>query len=51
MSLKKPVPEAEVDLKVRKCLGCRSPFTSAWAGERICPKCKASSSWRSGYAR
>ncbi len=50
MSYKKPVPEGDIDPKVRNCVGCRQPFTSAWAGERICPKCKSSSSWRSGSA-
>ena len=44
----KPEPEREHDPKVRSCLACRQPFTSEWAGERICPKCKHSSSWRMG---
>jgi hypothetical protein len=34
--------------KIRKCLVCRSPFPSAWAGERVCRRCKTSSAWRSG---
>ena len=51
MSYKKPVPEGDIHPKVRNCLACRQPFPSAWAGERICPKCKSSSSWRSGTAR
>jgi hypothetical protein len=34
--------------KTRKCLVCRSPFPSAWAGERICRRCKSTSAWRSG---
>ena len=33
--------------KVRKCLICRDPFPSAWAGERVCRKCKSTSTWRS----
>ncbi len=33
--------------KVRKCLLCRDPFPSAWAGERVCRKCKSTSTWRS----
>ncbi len=33
--------------KVRKCLICRDPFPSSWAGERVCRKCKSTSSWRS----
>ncbi len=50
MSYKKPVPDGDIDPKVRNCLACRRPFESAWAGERICPKCKSSSSWRSRSA-
>ncbi len=56
----KPVPDGDIDPgdidpgdidpKVRNCLACRRPFESAWAGERICPKCKSSSSWRTGSA-
>jgi hypothetical protein len=41
-------PEQIVDQKIRKCLICRSPFPSAWAGERVCRRCKSSSSWKSG---
>ncbi|MFM2129808.1 MAG: hypothetical protein RL477_1354 [Pseudomonadota bacterium] len=48
MSVKKPLPDADVDPKMRTCLACHSPFRSEWAGERICQKCKSSSSWRSG---
>jgi len=33
--------------KIRKCLLCRDPFPSAWAGERVCRKCKSTSTWRS----
>ncbi len=44
----KPAPEMDIDPKVRNCLSCLRPFTSEWAGERICPKCKHSSSWRMG---
>lgn len=48
MSVKKPLPDADVDPKTRTCLACRGSFRSQWAGERICQKCKSSSSWRSG---
>lgn len=59
MQLKSPTPaddadEAEADFerksiaKTRKCLMCGSSFPSAWAGERICRKCKSSSTWRQG---
>jgi hypothetical protein len=33
--------------KTRKCLICRTPFPSAWAGERVCRRCKSTSTWRS----
>ena len=39
---------SQSDPKPRHCLRCRSEFRSEWAGERVCPKCKGSSSWRSG---
>ena len=48
-------PEYEQDVrhdderKTRKCLVCKVPFLSEWAGERICIKCKSSSNWRSGF--
>ena len=48
-------PEYEQDVrrdderKTRKCLVCKAPFLSEWAGERICLKCKSSSNWRSGF--
>ncbi len=52
MENKKPVAdentEPNSEPKLRHCLTCRDSFTSAWAGERICPKCKSSSTWRSG---
>ena len=34
--------------KTRNCLLCKSPFPSAWAGERVCRRCKSTSTWRSG---
>ncbi|MDX1709915.1 MAG: hypothetical protein R3316_02110 [Rhodovibrionaceae bacterium] len=37
--------------KTRKCLRCRERFESEWAGERICPRCKSSQAWKSGYER
>jgi hypothetical protein len=51
MSIKKPGPAEDLDVKVRTCLSCLHPFDSSWAGERICPKCKSSSGWRSGTRR
>jgi len=38
------------NVKERPCLSCESTFTSEWAGERVCKKCKQSSAWRSGVA-
>jgi len=34
----------------RLCLKCRVPFASAWAGERVCAKCKTTRIWRDGVA-
>ncbi len=47
----KPAPEMDIDPKVRNCLSCLRPFTSEWAGERICRKCKSLVTWRSGSKR
>jgi hypothetical protein len=33
--------------KTRKCLICKTAFQSAWAGERVCRRCKSTSTWRS----
>jgi hypothetical protein len=40
-------PRAD-EAKIRNCLVCKSPFPSAWAGERVCRRCKATSAWRGG---
>lgn len=32
----------------RTCLSCKTTFDSAWAGERICTRCKGTSAWRTG---
>jgi hypothetical protein len=32
----------------RMCLNCRVSFDSAWAGERVCSRCKARTAWRNG---
>ena len=32
----------------RQCLKCRADFQSEWAGERVCPRCKKKTGWRSG---
>ncbi len=44
----KPKPERTYIAKTRRCLKCREPFESEWAGERVCVRCKGSSSWREG---
>jgi uncharacterized paraquat-inducible protein A len=43
----KPSSEAQVRLP-RLCLSCKLKFDSAWAGERVCPRCKATTAWRNG---
>ncbi|MDQ7249935.1 hypothetical protein [Dongia sedimenti] len=32
----------------RVCLCCKSLFDSAWAGERVCLRCKGTTAWRNG---
>lgn len=41
------VPLKEI-VKKRKCLRCLNGFLSAWSGERVCARCKSTTSWRSG---
>ncbi|MDP2620635.1 MAG: hypothetical protein Q8P46_10745 [Hyphomicrobiales bacterium] len=50
-SPEEPGVERSMEPKTRLCLICRSPFPSAWAGERICRHCKSKSSWRNGVVR
>lgn len=46
---KTPDPETpEHEVKVRRCLMCERSFESGWVGERICRKCKSTSTWKSG---
>ena len=40
----------EEKAKQRQCLICSELFLSEWSGERICKRCKSSSTWRSGLA-
>lgn len=42
------VEEPKLDIKMRRCLMCTRNFESEWAGERICRKCKSTSTWKSG---
>jgi hypothetical protein len=41
-----PTRSADKVARPRKCLICASQFPSAWAGERVCRRCKASTRWR-----
>ena len=34
--------------KRRLCLRCQTKFESAWAGERICGRCKSTTAWKMG---
>jgi hypothetical protein len=46
-----PGPDSEAAPAVavqRRCLNCKNLFDSAWAGERICPRCKGTTAWRNG---
>jgi len=37
--------------KRRACLSCNTAFESEWAGERICPRCKTTATWRGGVSK
>jgi len=44
-------PETDdAEAKTRSCLVCKTAFVSAWAGERICRRCKSTEKWRAGLA-
>ena len=45
---KKPESDRVRVEKIRKCLVSRKDYLSRHTSERICPKCKDSSVWRSG---
>ena len=49
-SYKNPETDTDVEAKTRLCLVCKTPFPSAWAGERICRRCKSTEKWRAGLA-
>lgn len=34
--------------RLRSCLSCNTEFKSAWAGERVCQRCKGRAGWRNG---
>jgi hypothetical protein len=48
MNLNQDGDETEAEVKERRCLMCRETFDSAWAGERICRRCRSSAAWRRG---
>jgi hypothetical protein len=37
--------------KKRTCLSCNTAFESEWAGERVCPRCKTTATWRGGVSK
>jgi hypothetical protein len=41
-------PVVHVARKERNCLMCHAHFTSEGPGERVCRRCKATPTWRSG---
>ena len=41
-------PEPRHEARERMCLMCGEPFESAWAGNRICGKCRSLARWREG---
>jgi hypothetical protein len=43
-----PHTDLNYEAKIRKCLMCGTQFPSEWAGERVCRKCKSSTTWRRG---
>lgn len=46
--IEEPARERICEPEARLCLMCREAFESAWAGERICPRCKSQTRWRTG---
>ncbi len=46
--IEEPAWEGLHKAKNRLCLMCGTIFESAWAGERVCKKCKSQASWRKG---
>lgn len=46
----KPQSDTAAPPKTRPCLVCSTPFESAWAGERVCRRCKSGKAWRSGVS-
>lgn len=40
--------ESNLEAKERDCLKCGERFSSEWAGDRVCGRCKGSIAWRTG---
>src|SRR5688572_5496068 len=47
MTKERSIETAEGQKRARSCLSCHRVFDSAWVGERVCPRCKGSQTWRS----
>jgi len=45
---KKPESDYVHETKPRDCLMCSKEFVSTHNGHRVCPKCKDTTTWRSG---
>lgn len=44
-----PLARANEDIaKTRSCLRCQEKFESSGFGERVCRRCKSTSTWRDG---
>lgn len=41
-------PRATPGAKKRRCLVCRQEFLSLWIGNRVCQRCRQSSTWKQG---
>ena len=48
LNLSQDSDQTEAESKDRRCLMCGETFESAWAGERICRRCRSSAAWRRG---
>lgn len=44
----KPEAAPATQTRTRRCLSCGNSFPSEWAGERVCKKCKSTTTWRTG---
>ncbi len=49
VSYRKPEFDQKQEIKLRRCLMCLKDFPSFGEGNQICPKCKKTSAWLTGY--